>query len=192
VAGAVATVVGFGHQPPVSAREMAFAVIGLEVGLRLNLSSLQTMGRMLPAVLVSVVGITAACSVMAYLVTIITPISPLNAFLATTPGGINAVLAEASSVADSNIALISTVQTMRLFAMVLIAPPLLRWLVGRSAARQEVQASTRSRSKVAAPPSPARPQGLKVSQWSASSSSYRGPPSGLSQAGTRTREHGLL
>jgi membrane AbrB-like protein len=184
LAGVVATLVGIGHQPPVNAREMAFTIIGLEVGLRLNLSSLRTMGRMLPAVLAYVVGITAACSVMAYLVTIVTPITPLNAFLATTPGGINAVLAEAISVADSNIALISTVQTMRLFAMMLIVPPLLRWLVRRGAARQQLQASSRSGSnettsgklhlvsakglgimrKVAAPPRPPRPQHLRASR----------------------------
>jgi membrane AbrB-like protein len=139
LAGAVATVVGIGHQPPVDARELAFAVIGLEVGLRLNLSSLRTMGRMLPTVLAYVVGLTAACSALSYLVTLLAPISPLNAFLATTPGGINAVLAEASSVTGSNLALISTVQTMRLFAMVLIVPPLLRWLLSRSAAPQGLQ-----------------------------------------------------
>jgi membrane AbrB-like protein len=193
LAAAVATVVGIGHQPPVSAREMAFTVIGLEVGLRLNLSSLRTMGRMLPAVLSYVVGITAACSVMAYLVTLAAPITPLNAFLATTPGGINAVLAEASSVADSNIALISTVQTMRLFAMVLIVPPLLRWLVSRSIARQALQGPGRSRSneatpdkvhpvsaqglgavrKVAAPPRLPRPQHLTASRPSPSSTQLR-------------------
>ena len=189
LAAAAATIVGIGHQPPVSAREMAFTVIGLEVGLRLNLSSLRTMGRMLPAVVAYVVGITAACSIMAYLVTIVTPITPLNAFLATTPGGINAVLAEASSVADSNVALISTVQTMRLFAMVLIVPPLLRRLIDRNAARQELQASVRSGSdqttsdkvhlvsveglgavsKVAAPPRLPRPPHLKAGRPSPSS-----------------------
>jgi membrane AbrB-like protein len=147
LAGAVATVVGIGHQPPVDAREMAFAVIGLEVGLRLNLSSLRTMGRMLPTVLAYVVGLTAACSGLSYLVTLVAPISPLNAFLATTPGGINAVLAEASSVTGSNLALISTVQTMRLFAMVLIVPPLLRWLLSRTAAHQGLQATGASASK---------------------------------------------
>jgi len=144
LAAAVATIVGIGHQPPLSAREMAFTIIGLEVGLRLNLSALRTMGRMLPVVVAYVVGLTASCSVLSYLVTLAAPITPLNAFLATTPGGINAVLAEASSVADSNIALISTVQTLRLFAMVLIVPPVLRWLVRRIAARQELQPSGRS------------------------------------------------
>jgi membrane AbrB-like protein len=151
--GAVATVVGIVHQPPVNAREMAFTIIGLEVGLRLNLSCLRTMGRMLPAVVAYVLGITAACSGLSYLVTLVAPITPLNAFLATTPGGINAVLAEASSVPSSNIALISTVQTMRLFAMVLIVPPLLRWLLRRSAARVELQASGCAHAQA---PSPAR------------------------------------
>jgi uncharacterized membrane protein AbrB (regulator of aidB expression) len=66
-------------------------------------------------------------------VTLVTDISPANAYLATTPGGINAVLALASSV-DANVALVFAVQTLRLFAMVLLAPVALKWWLGRRAA----------------------------------------------------------
>lgn len=71
---------------------------------------------------------------LAYLVTLVTDISPADAYLSTTPGGINAVLATSTSV-HSNVALIFAVQTLRLFAMVLLAPPALTWWINRQDAK---------------------------------------------------------
>lgn len=88
------------------------------------------MGRMLPKGLLFVLLITGSCAALAYVVTLVTNISPANAYLPTTPGGINAVLALASSV-DANVALVFAVQTLRLFAMVLLAPVALRWWLSR-------------------------------------------------------------
>ena len=127
---AIATVAGIGVYPPEVFREIAFNVIGLEVGLRLNREALRAMGRMLPKVLLFVLTITGICALLGYLVTLVTSISPADAYLATTPGGINAVLAIASTV-HANVALVFTVQTLRLFAMVLLAPAALRWWLGR-------------------------------------------------------------
>lgn len=128
--GALVTIAGIGAEPPEVAREIAFTIIGLEVGLRLTPAALKAMGKMLPVVMLFVVAITAGCAALAYAVTLVAPISPLNAYLATTPGGINAVLATATAT-HGNVALIFAVQTLRLFAMVLLAPPLLRWWLGR-------------------------------------------------------------
>jgi uncharacterized membrane protein AbrB (regulator of aidB expression) len=91
------------------------------------------MGRMLPKVLLFVLLITGICAGLAWAVTIVTDISPADAYLATTPGGIYAVLATASSV-HANGALVFSIQTLRLFAMVLLAPPALKWWMGRRAA----------------------------------------------------------
>jgi uncharacterized membrane protein AbrB (regulator of aidB expression) len=49
----------------------------------------------------------------------------MDAYLATTPGGINAVLATAVAT-HADLPLISSVQSLRLFAVVLVTPPLLR------------------------------------------------------------------
>jgi membrane AbrB-like protein len=130
---AIVTIAGIGVDPPEVAREIAFNIIGLEVGLRLTPAALRAMGRMLPKVMLFVLLITGSCAALAYVVTLTTAISPANAYLATTPGGINAVLALASSV-DANVALVFAVQTLRLFAMVLLAPVALRWWLGRRAA----------------------------------------------------------
>lgn len=131
--GAIVTVAGIGVNPPEVAREIAFNIIGLEVGLRLTPDALRAMGRMLPKVLLFVLLITGICALLAWVVTLVTSISPANAYLATTPGGINAVLAIASSV-HSNVALVFAVQTLRLFAMVLLAPAALKWWLGRQGA----------------------------------------------------------
>lgn len=127
---AIATVAGLGVYPPEIFREIAFNVIGLEVGLRLNREALRAMGRMLPKVLLFVLAITGACAALGYLVTLVTDISPSDAYLATTPGGINAVLAISATV-HANVALIFTVQALRLFAMVLLAPAVLKWWLTR-------------------------------------------------------------
>jgi hypothetical protein len=131
---AIVTIAGIGVNPPEVAREVAFNIIGLEVGLRLTPAAMRAMGRMLPKVLLFVVLITGVCAGLAGVVTLATDISPADAYLATTPGGINAVLAIASSV-HSNVALIFAVQTLRLFAMVLLAPFALKWWLRRQAAK---------------------------------------------------------
>jgi membrane AbrB-like protein len=146
ILGAIVTIAGIGVNPPEVAREIAFNVIGLEVGLRLTPAALRAMGRMLPKVLLFVLLITGMCAGLAWVVTLITSISPADAYLATTPGGINAVLAIASSV-HSNVALVFAVQTLRLFAMVLLAPVALKWWLGRQAAT----APTRPEPRTVAP-----------------------------------------
>lgn len=138
IVAAVATVGGFGGQPPEQFREIAFNIIGLEVGLRLTPAALRAMGRVLPKVLLFVLGITGICAALAWVVTLLTSITPQDAYLATTPGGINAVLAVASSV-HSNVALVFSVQALRLLMMVLIVPPVLKWWLSR---RGEDRAST--------------------------------------------------
>jgi hypothetical protein len=45
-----------------------------------------------------------------------------------TPGGINAVLATAAG-AGANLVVISTVQSLRLFVVVLLTPPVVRWAI---------------------------------------------------------------
>lgn len=158
IVGALATIGRFGGDPPELFREIAFNIIGLEVGLRLTPAALRAMGRMLPKVLLFVLGITGVCALLAWVATLVTDISPADAYLATTPGGINAVLAIASSV-HSNVALVFGVQSLRLFMMVLLAPPALKWWLNRQAARND-QVGTMAMSPDAEPAEPARPAEL--------------------------------
>ena len=93
----------------------AFLVIGLMVGLAFDRDSLRTIGRALPLALVAILGLVAACA-------------GLGAVLvATTPGGLYAVLATAQD-GGADATFVLAVQVLRLFVMLLSAPLLARWL----------------------------------------------------------------
>jgi membrane AbrB-like protein len=84
-------------------------------------------GRLLPHLLAATLLVCAACAGLAGGLSAVMDIAFLEAYLATTPGGINAVLATAEST-STNVPLVSTVQAVRLFIVVLAMPPIIRWL----------------------------------------------------------------
>lgn len=118
-----------GARVPGAVEDLAFAIIGLQVGLRFTPMMLAHAGRLLPAALASVALLIGACAALAALLVSVSEVRYLDAYLATTPGGIYAVLATAvGSGADTTFVL--AVQTLRLLLMLLAAPPLVR-LLGR-------------------------------------------------------------
>jgi uncharacterized protein len=131
VAGAVSLTGALpGAEVPPVLRETAFALIGLQVGLRFTPATLRTAGRLILPVLAAIVAMVAACFGFAWLLTLTTDVSLLDGYLATTPGGLYAVLATAFGVrADTTFVL--AVQGLRLFVMLLAAPPIVRWIVAR-------------------------------------------------------------
>ncbi len=107
--------------------EAAFLLIGLQVGLGFTRASLRTVGAAMPLALVVLVVLTVACAGLGVFLATATGVSPLDGYLATTPGGMNAVLATATATgADATFVL--AVQLLRLFVMLLSAPLLARWL----------------------------------------------------------------
>ena len=116
-----------GADVPAPLEAAAFLVIGLMVGLNFSRDSLRTIGRALPLALVVILGLVAACAGLGAVLAVTTGASALDAYLATTPGGLYAVLATAQdSGADATFVL--AVQVLRLFVMLLSAPLLARWL----------------------------------------------------------------
>jgi membrane AbrB-like protein len=116
--------------PPVVA-EVAFALIGLQVGLKFTLDTIRLLGRLLLPVLAGVLGVMAACALLAVLLDVATSVSLRDAYLATTPGGVYAVLAVALST-DANAGFILAAQGLRLIVMIALAPVAVRWLVARA------------------------------------------------------------
>lgn len=110
--------------------DLGYAVIGLQVGLRFTRASLATVARVLPAALaLIVVGILGSAG-LAWALSAATGLPLLDTYLATTPGGLYAVLAAAvGSGADATFVL--SVQVLRLLVMLLAAPALARVLAGR-------------------------------------------------------------
>ena len=126
VAGAL-TLAGVEFVVPPVVREVAFALIGLQVGLRFTTDTVRQMGRLLGPVLVGVLGLLVACFGLAVLLHLLSDISLRDAYLATTPGGIYAVLAVAFG-SGANITFIVAVQSLRVIVSVVLAPLAVRRL----------------------------------------------------------------
>lgn len=115
--------------PPVL-RDVAFALIGLQVGLKFTVETVRQAGRLLGPVVASVAALLLACFGLGVLLHLTTSVSLLDGYLATTPGGLYAVLAIAVG-AGSNTTFVVAVQGLRLLVMVLLAPFAVRWMLHR-------------------------------------------------------------
>ncbi|GLW34229.1 AbrB family transcriptional regulator [Actinoplanes regularis] len=126
---ALLLVTGIGHTftPAGPLRDLAFVLVGLEVGLRFSRTSVRHMGRLTPLLICAVGLMCLICAALAWCLAAVTGMPFLDAYLATTPGGINAVIATAVS-AGRDVAVISAVQSIRLFVVVLLTPPIVRWM----------------------------------------------------------------
>lgn len=124
----------FGATPPDLLVEIAYAVIGWQAGVRFTRASLRLVVGVLPLALALIVGIIAACAGLGLLLSDVTGATPLEGYLATTPGGVYAVLATAIS-AGTNATFVVAVQVLRVILMLLIAPALARLARHAGAAR---------------------------------------------------------
>ena len=115
---------------PAPVQWVAFALIGAQVGLRFTRASLASIARMLPMVLVLIVGMIAATAGVGALLAWATPVDGLTAYLATTPGGLFAVLSTAAD-AGSDVTYVLAVQLCRLLVILALTPLLARWLSAR-------------------------------------------------------------
>jgi len=111
---------------PPGVPQAAYLVLGLWVGLLFDGDSVKRAGRLLPVVLLSAVGLVVACSALGWVLSALTGIDGITAYLATTPGGIDSVAIVAlGSGADAPLVL--AVQMLRLLAVIL-AGSFLGWL----------------------------------------------------------------
>ncbi|MBL7500494.1 AbrB family transcriptional regulator [Frankia sp. CNm7] len=114
---------------PVPLQWFAYAVIGVQVGLRFTRASLRSIARMLPAIFAIIMGMIVASAAMGAVLAVVTPVDGLTAYLATTPGGLFAVLATAAD-SGSDVTYVTAVQVVRLL-VVLVCTPLLAKVLAR-------------------------------------------------------------
>ena len=112
--------------------QTAFALIGLQVGLRFTPETVRLLGRLTGPVLAAIAGLLVTCFGLAVLLDLTTSATLLDCYLATTPGGLYAVLAVAFG-AGADTTFIVAVQSLRIVAMVLLAPLAVRWMLQRGA-----------------------------------------------------------
>ena len=84
---------------------------------------------MLPLATALILGVVALCAGLGLLLSYFTGMTPLEGYLATTPGGVYAVLATAIS-SGVDVTSVVAVQVLRVILMLLVAPWIAR-LVGR-------------------------------------------------------------
>ena len=100
-------------------------IIGVQVGLKFTRATLRILARLLPLAFVQIIGTVASCAAAGWVMAELTDIGQLDAYLATTPGGLYAVIAVALST-NSDTGLVFSLQVLRLFASLLLVPLLAR------------------------------------------------------------------
>ena len=119
----------FGAAVPSPLVDVAYAVIGWQAGLRFTRKALGTVARVLLPATTLILGVVAVCAGLGLALSATTGMTPLEGYLATTPGGVYAVLATAAS-SGVNVTSVVAVQVLRVILMLLVAPYLAR-VIGR-------------------------------------------------------------
>lgn len=117
-----------GASVPTLLVDLAYAVIGWQAGLRFTRPALATVLRVLPLAVLLIFAVIGLCAALGLLLSGLTGMTPLEGYLATTPGGVYAVLATAIS-AGVDVTTVVAVQVLRVILMLLVAPWIAR-LVG--------------------------------------------------------------
>lgn len=132
------SVTGLSHGAvvPVPLVDVAYAVIGLGVGLTFTRASVGAVARVLPLATAVLVGLLVAVAAVSVPLLRAVGFSTLDAYLASTPGGLSAVLAVAAS-RGSDTTLVLAVQVLRLLVVVLTAPLVATVLRRRAGAGRE-------------------------------------------------------
>ncbi|MGB2720407.1 AbrB family transcriptional regulator [Rhodococcus sp. SBT000017] len=121
---------------------VAFIVIGWQAGLAFTTASLRAIGRIFPWAALLVLSIGLVCALFGWALSAVTGVSMLTGYLATTPGGLAAVLA-VSATTGSDVTFVACVQVIRLVSM-LVAAPLAAAAYTRLAERKKARAATES------------------------------------------------
>jgi membrane AbrB-like protein len=110
---------------PALVQSLAFALIGLQVGLRFTVATIREAQALLPWVLGAIFVLVTASAGLAALLVPLAHVTFADAYLATTPGGLYAVLAASVGI-GANTTFVAAVQVLRILIMVVGAPHLVR------------------------------------------------------------------
>ncbi len=111
-----------------------YAILGWSVGQRFSRALLLHAFKTLPATLASVAGLIALCAGLSAILATLAHIDPMTAYLAMSPGGIDAVAIIAVS-AKLDLPFVMALQTARVLMVILIGPALARFLSGATPAK---------------------------------------------------------
>ncbi|HLN22920.1 MAG TPA: AbrB family transcriptional regulator [Patescibacteria group bacterium] len=110
---------------------IAYALIGWRIGLLFTRPLLAHAARALPSILACTLALIALCGGLAAVLVAVAGVDPLTAYLATSPGGADTVaMITASSHVDTHF--VMAMQMVRLVAVLLLGPPLARFIALKS------------------------------------------------------------
>ncbi|CDP84598.1 MULTISPECIES: AbrB family transcriptional regulator [Mycolicibacterium] len=115
----------FGLSVPVVLVQAAYMVIGWQAGIAFTRESLRAIGRILPLALILIVVLGVATAGLGVVLANVTGATQLEGYLATSPGGVYAVLATAVET-GSNVTFIIAAQVVRVLLMLFAAPLMAR------------------------------------------------------------------
>lgn len=115
-----------------------YLLIGWQAGLAFTRDSLRSVGRALPAALTLIVVLTVATAGLGVLLSHVTGFSLLEGYLATSPGGVYAVLATAVET-GSNVTFIIAAQVVRILLMLFAAHFLAKAMAALSSRRSNYE-----------------------------------------------------
>ncbi len=122
------TGMSFGLSVPMVLVQAGYMLIGWQAGLAFTRESLRAIGRMLPLAIGLIFALTVATAGLGVVLARFTGLTPLEGYLATSPGGVYAVLATAVET-GSNVTFIIAAQVLRILLMLFAAPFLARGVV---------------------------------------------------------------
>ncbi|BBG02340.1 MULTISPECIES: AbrB family transcriptional regulator [Pseudonocardia] len=117
----------FDASVPLPIVDLAYALIGWQAGLRFTRRALATVARVLPLATALILAVVALCAGLGLVLSHFTGMTPLEGYLATTPGGVYAVLATAIS-SGVDVTSVVAVQVLRVVLMLLVAPWIARFV----------------------------------------------------------------
>jgi membrane AbrB-like protein len=148
------TGLSFGLSVPVLLVQAGYMFIGWQAGLAFTRDSLRAVGRVLPAAVALIVALGVATAGLGVVLAHVAGLTPLEGYLATSPGGVYAVLATAVET-GSNVTFIIAAQVVRILLMLFGAPLMARTVVwasrrlGRRGQSRSITADSREPIRVA-------------------------------------------
>ena len=109
----------------------SYAILAWSVGLGFTRAVLLHALRALPTILASIAILIGFCDGLAWMLTAVLGIDPLTAYLATSPGGLDTVAIIAASSHGVDLSFVMALQTLRFFLVVLLGPPMARFVARR-------------------------------------------------------------
>jgi uncharacterized protein len=106
---------------------LSYAVIGWGIGMRFTASVVAQAARAFPRVLTSILALIAICGGVGGLLSLFAGIDPLTAYLATSPGGADAVAIIAAST-KVDVPFVMAMQIARFLTVMVLGPPMARFL----------------------------------------------------------------